>query len=88
MSPQRNLVPVLPSVSHDSQAIAYGHWPQVAEEGAPVMTPGYILPRLALLLWVAYCACWAAGLIAWWIVLLYSIVVTVAWAEGGEREQS
>jgi hypothetical protein len=34
----------------------------------------------------AYVVCWRLGLIAWWMVLVYSLVVTVAWAETGNRE--
>jgi hypothetical protein len=33
-----------------------------------------------------YAVCWRLGLIAWWMVLVYSMVVTVAWAETGNRE--
>ncbi len=44
------------------------------------------LRAVTLGMMAAYVVCWRLGLIAWWLVLVYSMVVTVAWAETGNRE--
>ena len=44
-------------------------------------TPTRVLRAGAWVVALAYGVCWAAGLIPWWLVLGYSLVLTIALAE-------
>lgn len=48
-------------------------------------TPARILRAGAWAIAAAYGVCWAAGLIPWWLVLGYSLVLTIALAESSDQ---
>ncbi len=45
-----------------------------------------IFHRACLVMWLAYAVAWAIGYLDWKLVLAYTVVVTVAWAETGNVE--
>ena len=49
------------------------------------MTARVVFHRLVLALWLIYLAAWASGYLVWWMVVAYTAVVTVAWAETGNE---
>jgi hypothetical protein len=50
-----------------------------------LINPARVLRAGAWAIAAAYGGCWAAGLIPWWLVLGYSLVLTVALAETDVR---
>jgi hypothetical protein len=52
--------------------------------GTGVNWPG-LLHKCCLVLWLAYASAWAIGYLDWWIVVAYTAIVTVAWAETGNE---
>ncbi len=50
-----------------------------------VVTPARVLRAGAWAIAAAYVVCWAAGLIPWWLVLGYALVLTIALAEAPDQ---
>lgn len=49
------------------------------------VNPTRIFHRMAFALWLIYLAAWASGYLVWWMVVAYTAVCTVAWAETGNE---